>query len=616
MESSSTLQKMPWFKNLRSGQRETVELFSQKQKVITQLPTGYGKTLAAAASYVQCKEQWGVNRVLYVAPKAGQVKQAAEEFPLAIYNLSGNKLKSHVIGDNPITALKAHRGQKSEIFITTIQAISSKRQNGENGVAYTALQEMMATGRWMIVIDEHHHYGDSEDSVWTEKVLSLPASVILAMSATPSRTDGKSPIGEPNVVVMYVDALKEKAVKRLSLHSYEYRVDAITINGEVIPFTTDELFREVGSSDAADIDKFMASKQMKWSPKYISPLVLHPLERLNNLYLQKGIKGQMLVQAMSCSHAKMVCEQIKAIIPTGINVDWCGTGPNGRTDEENDDVINRFCPPKDLVTNKRKWSLDILVNVGIASKGLDTNDVCEIVFLTSPKKNNTNLQITGRGARLHQYAPIDDQPTCTINVDSSSELNTYVGAKIMEIFDDGKISIDDNEKEEREKGEKEYNELPDDIPQVGVLDVTLVDIHTDPMFIGVLELTTKALEKSSLSKEDKDILVTAEVERQVRRFMAQRDERFNASAIEAQSREKIDRAVRHVAGLLVKKATSAGISIEKSMIGDLFRRINSQKKRALGPIESATKEDLDKHWHWVKQLETQILNGKAPQWVR
>lgn len=612
MEHASTLSEMPWEKDLRAGQRKTVGLFGPtKTKVVTQLPTGYGKTRTAACAYLRAKATIGVNRVLYIAPKAGQVKQAAEDFPKAIRDAVGGKPMSHVVGDNPITALKAHRNQAAEIFITTVQALVSSERT------MMCIREMMQTGRWMVIIDEHHHYGDAEDSVWTQKVLSLPSNSVLAMSATPTRSDGSNPIGEPDVEVKYLDAFSEGCVKRLSLHVYEYRVDAITINGDIVPFTTGELFREAGSMDPADIDKFMASRQMKWSPKYISPLVLHPLERINDLFITKSIKAQMLVQAISCSHAKMVCEQIRAIIPKAVSVDWCGTGPNGRSQEENDDVIARFCPPKDSVTDKRNWTLDILVNVGIASEGLDTNDVCEIVFLTSPSINNTTKQTIGRGARLHQRTAKNDQPLCTINVDSASDLAEFIGEKIMHVFDvESASEIETEDSDAAGLGAKEYEPLPDDLPQVGVLDVTLVDIRKDPMFQGVMALTEKALRSSPLSEDDKARLMQNEVERQVREFMRTRDERFNATAIEAQTREKVDAAVRKVAGMLVRRASDAGLMVEKSAIGDLIRRINSQKKMALGAIDSADVSDLERHWRWIKQIETQILNKETPSWLR
>src|SRR5690606_2867835 len=100
----------------------------------------------------------------------------------------------------------------------------------------------------------------------------------------------------------------------------------------------------------------------------------------------------------SCSHGKMVCEQAKVLLPEFMEVDWVGTGPQGRSQQENEEVLHRFCPPKDA-SGKRPWTLDVLVNVGIAGEGLDTTDVTEIVFLTPGNLTISNLQTIGRGAR-------------------------------------------------------------------------------------------------------------------------------------------------------------------------------------------------------------------------
>lgn len=612
MEPSSVMQNLPWRQNLRAGQEKVVALFETQTKVVAQLPTGYGKTLAATCSYLELKHRIGVNRILYIVPRGAQAKQAAEEIPSAIKRIVGGSPRSHVVGDNPITALKAHRKGAAEVFIVTIQSLVSSDQT------LTAVKDMMQTGLWMVVIDEHHHYGNAEDSVWAQKVIGLNAQARLAMSATPDRADGISPLGAPDVIIKYLDAWREGAVKELRLHAYEYRVDAINVNGDVTPYTfsTGELYKEVGSDSPNDIERWMASRQMRWSPKYISPLVLHPVERMLDLKMM-SIPAQMVIQALSCSHAKMVCEQVRGIIPAGMVVDWVGTGDNGRSDAENAEVLNAFCPPKDSMTGRRRWTLDILVNVGIAGEGLDTTDVCEVVFLTSPNITNSALQTIGRGART--IRGIEHQPTCVINVDAASEFAPHIGAAVMSLFDDGKLTEDelkqDEEIRDRESGDLEYRELPDD-PNVGVLDVTLVDIRTDPMFQAVLASTRDELSKSGMSDDQAVRLVEATVERMIREEYRRRDERFNASAIEAQLRTKIQTAVNKVAGLLLRKMMAHGARVERTFLGDLAKRINGHKKKALGPIETATAEELDRHYRWVKQLEAKLLSGELPEWVR
>ena len=606
MEHASGLHTLSPNKDIRPGQKAVVDLFAAQTRVVAQLPVGYGKTRAAVESYIALRNHGAVNRILYIVPRGAQARQAAEEVPSNLSEFGGIDTKSYIVGDSLDKALRAHRAGTIEVFVTTIQALVTSR------ATLDIVSRMMETGRWFVVVDEYHHYGISEDSVWTKRVLGLPSAAFLAMSATPNRRDGPSPFGnpDPSAVVRYVDAERDGYVKELRLHSYEYRVDAITINGDIIPFSTQEILAEVGSDNPADVDRWLASRQMRWSPKYISPLIDHPVARLIDLKL-KGVPAQMLVQALSCSHAKMVCEQVKSLVPEGMTVDWVGTGPNGRTDTENEDGLLAFCPPKDRLTGKRPWTLQVLVNVGIAGEGLDTADVCEVVFLTSPRINNTTCQTIGRGAR-----PIVGHPdvACTVNVDGASELARFVGRSIMRVFDQlepGQVPDSDDDDNQPSDPNNDYEPLPDTL-SVSVLDVTLIDIRTDPMYQAVLEMTTVEI-GGRVPQEQ----IEAVVESKIRAFLRQRDERFNASAVEAQGRDMVDTAVRKLAGLVVRRMSGrAGIRFEKSLVGDIARRINSQKKRSICPIEDATEDDLKRHYAWVKQLEAQILGNMVPPWLR
>jgi Type III restriction enzyme, res subunit len=601
MELTSSLQALPWYQDLRAGQKKIVDLFERKEAVVAQLPTGYGKTRAAAGGYVVLKKRGRANRCLYTVPRSVQAQQAAEDFPREVAAATGEAVKSFILGESQTSAWRAHRKNEAEIFIATIQSLVSSPRTQE------ALAEMMQTGQWFLVVDEYHHYGNSDDNTWTQRANALPRTALLAMSATPDRPDGPSPFGKPDVAVTYLEAWREGAVKALTLHAYEYRVDAVTVNGDVIPFNTRDLFSEAGSDSPQDVDRWMASRQMRWSPKYVSPLIHHPTERILGLRTQ-GIRAQMLVQAISCSHAKTVCEQVSALVPPGMRVDWVGTGPNGRSDADNGRILREFCPPKDR-TGLRPWTLDVLVNVGMAGEGLDCVNVCEIVFLTSPNRTNSALQSIGRGART--MPGVGQQPTCTVNTDGASELAEYVGKKIMEVFDDGKLDVKEREPPEERERSDDYEPLPDTL-SVAILDVNLTDIRTDPVFQRLVAEIVPEVPEATPEK------VERLVEDKYRRIMSERDARFNQSAIEAQTRNGVDAAVGKVASLIMRRATTQrGLRPDKSFIGDLFKRINSQKKRALGQsVKDASVEQLEQHYRWVKQLEARVLSGEIPEWLR
>lgn len=599
MESASPLPSLPSFENLRPGQQQVVDLFRTRISAVVQLPTGYGKTRTAACSYLMLRARGVVNRVLYVVPRSAQACQAAEDVPRDLMQCGELKTKGCEVGYSPVEALRAHRRGDTEVFVVTVQSLVSSPR------AIDAIIELMSTGRWMLVVDEHHHYGAGEDSAWTARIKSLPSSAMLAMSATPDRPDGLSVFGAPDVKVSYVQAYRDHAVKPLDLHAYEYRVDAITVNGEVISMTTGELVDEAGGSDPESIEKFIASRQMKWSPKYISPLVLHPIERLGDLQVS-GVRSQMLVQALSCSHAKMVCEQIRSIAPEGVLVDWAGTGPNGRTDEENRVALHSFCPPKND-RGARPWKTQILVNVGMAGEGLDCTDVTEVVFLTSPRKNNTSLQVIGRGARVMQQSRAI---RCTVNVDSASELAGMVGAAIMGIFDGDPPTPEEIEEIENERSDRDYQPLPDE-PGVGIVDVTLVDIRKDALFKHSMNDYTEHPDRYPGLARD---VAEREFARLVREHNAQRDARFNQTSTLEQIREQCNAAVRKLAGLIVRSEAGDG-RVEKSRIGDVLKLINGMAFRTFGPVKTADEQTLRRRWAWLKQLEASALANERPAWL-
>ena len=597
-----------------------LEHFRLNWNTTAQLPTGYGKTLTGAACYKAAREAGKANRLLWIVPRKAQADQAAESVPGDLIGMLGvgSLLHFHAkgadgkqtgpfyswdIGDRPHQADACHRRGQVEIFVCTVQALMS------NSTA-DLLRKMMSTGLWMVVVDESHHYGDIEASRWVREVHSLPYACRLAMSATPERTDKTSYFGEPNVRVTYQDAADEGQVKRLHMSIYDYTVD-VAVNGEIIQYTSDELIEVLGSkSEAADdIEARMAERKMRWSPKYVSPLIEKPLTRIIDLRT-RGIKAQMLVQAMSCSHAKVLADQISALVPDGVRVDWVGTGQNGREPKKNQEVLFGFCPPKDE-NGRRNWTIDVLVNVGIAGEGLDTVDVCEVVFCTKPRLNPTTLQTMGRAARL--MPSVTDQPTAFINVDKVSPLREYYGFQVMKAFDYEQPDPDEEDDlQEREKKPDDYKPMPDE-PVLSVVNVELTNVLEDPIFQQVLDLARE--EDSGLRT-----MPAEEAERFVaniyKRVRGKELERFNGASQLAQVSDQVKNTTGKLAGLVMKVANS-GLRPEKTQIGDIMRRINSRRKYELKcSIADASIDQARAHYEWNKRLEQKILHdGRLPLWL-
>jgi len=603
MEPSGSASGVSLPKDLRPKQREVIEAFLATVTLIIKLPVAYGKTETAAGAFAQLRHRAVANRMLYIVARRDQARQAADSIPYSLsrYGISSRAL---IVGANTAEAKRANARGDLVVYIVTVQSLLSQR-------TWETVCDMMQTGQWFVVVDEHHHYSNEEEAKWSGRIKNLCYAGFLAMSATPKRYSGDDHFGEPQISETYVNAAAQGYVKRLSLHAYQYEIDAVTIDGHLHKFTTEELAKAAGGDDADAIEAFLSSRKMRFSPKYISPLVTFPVDRLIDLRC-RNIRTQMLIRAMSCSHAKCIYDQVRSLLPDGFGVDWVGTGPNGRPDEENDRVLAAFCPEKDKLTGERPWTLDILITVGMAGEGLDTIDVTEISFLTPANNTISNLQTIGRGSRIVRRHP---DLVCHLNVDTGSELSHFVGSKIMEIFEQPVDIDDDDEDDFREpRALDDYEELPEKLSWT-IVDVRLSDIRSEPMFKVIVETLEKDLRRRFDRLPSQDEIDSA-AEKAIFEYLNRSN---NQTSILAQMNDQVTMAMRKIAGLVVRRLAEMGVGIERTLVGDLSKRINSRKKYELGAIK--TDEDtLRLHYEWLKRLERQILDGHGlnglPQWLR
>lgn len=588
-------------KNPREGQRDVIEIAEDltRRRLCAQLPTGYGKTFTAACVFSTLQRQGRVDRLLYLVPSAGQLDQFVQDGSADLDDASvqGSRHVCDVAFHGAAQSLRQHRMGTHQVFACTIQGLSS----AGTGATVRALME---TGRWMICVDEYHHYG--VDKTWGRSVIELErlpsCGFLLAMSATPHRPDGDSAFGSPDVSITYKAAVREKAVKPLRCHSYTYRVDAIH-DGDVVSYTTQEITDKAADSSPEALERVF--RQMRWSPKYISPLVDVPITRMQGKRLETGFKLQALIGAFCCSHAQMVCEQARAMFPE-LSVDWVGTGTNGRSDADNRRVLAKFCPPKR--NGKRQMadiSLDVLVHVGMAGEGLDTVYVSEVIHLNPANRNNSNDQENGRAAR---YLPgVTGQINCESGTDYAKD---FIGPLIEQSFDTPPGGEPDAEVEEPQQDEEQLDLplLPEE-PSIQIVDCECIEINTgevDRMAQAIAETTGLSLDSPGLY--DKAV----EVWKKMRREEA---ERFNDRATVEQWSEAVNNALSIVTRRTVQLMTTPGVRVDKNLIGDIKKRINSRKKRSLGGVDRDV-QNLRKHYNWLKALETELIQGAAPSWLQ
>ena len=234
----------------------------------------------------------------------------------------------------------------------------------------------------------------------------------MALSATPERKTDVSIFGAPVVSVSYAEARDEGVVKDVADSCAGLRVLDQLTGADTVSLTTTGLREDV---KAEDIDQWEARKQLRYLSKYCSPILLHGLNKLDELQSQSPMAAhpQMLVYAHSCKHAEVICKMISVLHP-GIRVDWVGTGPNGRPPEQNRNIISKFCDAyNDRNDVVKEHELDVLVQVNKASEGFDSKPVCVIVDLSLTGIGPQKIQQYGRGTRayfgllLHIFVPTD-----------------------------------------------------------------------------------------------------------------------------------------------------------------------------------------------------------------
>ncbi len=608
---------IPFHKQLREGQKKALQAVPSTNKLNIKLPTGYGKTYTNMCVYSMLKKSNRATRQLTIFPTVKQLEQFVKDGPANLRDSCIDGPKSVVdIGFYGMEAVVKHMNDKAQIFAVTIQSLTSRgRGEGDScGTARRVVNELLKTGKWMITPDEYHHYGLGK--TWGNAVLSLPCEFLLAMSATPYRLNNDEALGPPDIEVSYRHAAEvEKAVKPLKGHAYNYRLDAIMENGDVRSYTTKELIEEVGSDSPEEIEKFAIRRKMRWSPKYVSPLVRIPIDRMvcERLRAPGGFL-QSLVKSMCVSHAKTVCQQIKVMYPE-LRVDWVGSGPDGRPDEDNRKILQKFCPEMDD-NGQRHPELDVLVQFNMAGEGLDSIHVSEVIFLCPAGTNNSSLQTGGRASRYME--DILGQ----INFDASSDFSKrgYIGSAFMDAMDLCDPHQDEDEEEDKD-GDGRLRDLPPipDEPNIVILNLELDGIDSGDPEVNLYRTVLLETGKSPFSVDQlldetdpcQEVILAA--------FKAMRRkeaEEHNEPARIEQWKEAVKSALRTATGLAIRILYGVR-RVESSIAGDVKKRINRRKKYELHCEITNNIDVCKRHYQWLQKLDKQIReDGEVPGWLQ
>lgn len=607
MESTGTLRGVSQIKahvakfrqQPRRGQMDAIEaLQGSRNRLNVKLPTGYGKTFTALSIYSVLQSLGEVNRLLVIFPTDAQLLQFEESAGRAMEKCAVDGPKSVCdIRFFGVEAIAKHQKNQCQVFGITVQSLICAR--GMDNVS-----TLLGRGRWMIVVDEYHHYGI--DLPFGQAVSSLSHTFLLCMSATPYRPGQDGAFGSPDVEVTYRNAVKQNAVKPLRGHSYNYKIDAITDENELITFTTEEIVAEAGSNSPKSIQKMIYDRKLRWSPQYVSPLVSNPLSRMIAERVKSGYRLQAIVGAMCVSHAEMVCEQIRSAFPD-LMCEWVGTGDDGKPTEENRKLLKRFAP-----TDGAEHTIDVLVHVGMAGEGLDTVHVSEVIHLNAASVNNTNNQENGRASRY--LAGI----TGNINFDAGSgyAANKYVGSSIMDAMDDLPASSVEADEPRDKNDSEDVWELPLQ-PTIRIVNAECTSIDSGDIEVKHManQLFNLVEEFTMLDLEDESSELWKFAIEGVRKMRSQDAAVHNERSVILQWEEAVKNATSTVTGNAIRLMSKGGIRVDKSLIGDIKKRVNSRKKRDLGTAEK-TVDSLRAHYQWLTNINGRFESEGVPQWLR
>jgi hypothetical protein len=101
----------------------------------------------------------------------------------------------------------------------------------------------------------------------------------------------------------------------------------------------------------------------------------------------------------------------------------------------------------------------------------------------------------------------------------------------------------------------------------------------------------------------------------VKSMRKQEAEALDEKSIVIQWGNAVESAVSVIAGNVMRLSSKNGLRVDKSMAGDIRRRINTAKKMQCGPVERDI-EVLKRHYRWLKEVESNIKQtSEIPAWL-
>lgn len=594
--------------SLRQGQQQVVDLLNdpssvprKNNRLIAELPTGYGKTFVVCAAYALLRQQGIVGRMLVIVPSDEQFSSYLKEIEADMAEL-GFPVSGALKAASTL-ALKAHRQNQAEIFVTTVQTLSTNEG---------AISDLLETGRWLVAADEYHRY--AKDNTWGKALSGLNSVFILAVSATPDRTDNaeKAIDGEVDVRVTLREAVEEGAIRPVVVRSSDYAID-ITLKGEDTPrrMSTAELQKELAAS-GTDISGQEVKRELRYYSKYLYKAILDAYMKLNELNTLHQGQHKMLVFAMGVGHAKSVCEQINSIAGEKI-ADWIGVQSTidrgdgvpvtiGRPEKENTAVLEKF----------KSGEFSVLVQVKKATEGFNDVRCSVLLFLNLVGETVQLKQMIGRGLRRNYAVEPDSggrakSDRCWIYVS-----NDHPGLDYMKRLE-GDMKLPDEEEDDTEGTDSNGGggSIPIYIiPEFYILDA---QFSGEELFYPFGEdgkmSETEAVRRTRANVAELATASDDVIQAQLRKLFGMDPTPISTAERLQTARKKITEVGRTLAGNVVRlRANRCAGTFPASLLGDTNRAIHSRWLLENPTLrhDNMTVEEFERKYEWIRSINNQM----------
>lgn len=344
----------------RPYQLETIDAIENsmragRKSVLTELPTGAGKTIVMAESVRRWKEQWPETRVLILAHAQELVAQNAAK-------------------------LRVHWDRPDQIGVF---CASLNRKQADRPITYASVQSVVRNlhafdGFDVIMIDECHHIPVREQGAYNKVIDHFrglrPHAVLVGLTATPYRLDGGLIYGPPTAKVKPLFDRVEHRVAAKTLIDQNYLCRPISRVG-VKTLDTSGLRKRGREFRSEDVDALVNQRQV----------IADAVAELVEIFEGDG-RQRWLVFCASICHAKSVREEmVRCGVPTGI--------------------VHSMMNQDDRRKNLRDFEsgkLTALCNVNVLSEGYDCPRIDAIAMLRPTLSPGLYYQQVGRGFRTHE----------------------------------------------------------------------------------------------------------------------------------------------------------------------------------------------------------------------